>query len=197
MVRSPVSVEVVAQLLVEIFDTDAAGNNRLAEPFFAHPLFGFGDDSLAQVMPAVFRQHDDAPDFGGFAIDTEPAACCHRVNIIEGKDVMAIRTVLRIDFGVERNLMLAHHRLDAHIVGTSAFAFFCYADDLHERNRLFFFGNAHELHGGFPRLAVFETVALAAAVTGVGKFFHEGFPTFKLAVLDESIQIDSVSGPAG
>ena len=197
MVRFAVFVKAVAQFLVEIFDTDAAGNNRLAESFFAHPLFGFGDDSLAQVMPAVFRQHDDAPDFRGFAIDTKPAASGHGVDIVESEDVVALFAVLRIDFGVERNLMLTHHRLDAHIVGTSAFAFFCYADDFHERNRLFFFGNAHELHGGFPRLAVFETVALAAAITGVGKFFHEGFPTFELAVLDESIQIDSVSGPAG
>ena len=47
---------------------------------------------------------------------------------------MAFFTVMRVDFGLERNLVFAHHRGDTHVVGASAFTFLCNPDDFHLRS---------------------------------------------------------------
>ena len=86
------------------------------------------------MLSAVFRQHHDAPDFGDALADFEPAASGHRVDIVQRKDVVAILAVMRIDFGFERNLVLAHHRGDTHVVDTSAFTFLCDPDNFHFRS---------------------------------------------------------------
>ena len=70
MVWLAVFVKTVAQFLVEILDAHAAGDDGLLEAFLVHPFFGLGDNGQAQMLSPIFRQHHDAPDFRGFAIDT-------------------------------------------------------------------------------------------------------------------------------
>ena len=74
MMRFTGLFEAVTHFFVEILDPYAAGDYGFFEALFAHPLFGFGDYGTAQVLPPVFRQYDDAPDFRRFAVYAEPAA---------------------------------------------------------------------------------------------------------------------------
>ena len=61
MMGLTVFVEAVAHFFIEAFKAYAAGNYNLLEALFEHPFLGFGDYGLPQVLPAVFRQHHDAP----------------------------------------------------------------------------------------------------------------------------------------
>jgi hypothetical protein len=48
-------------------------------------------------------------------------------------DPTAKRHIIAYDFGIKRNLVLAHHRGNAYVVGARAFTFLCDPDDFHLR----------------------------------------------------------------
>ena len=139
------------------------------------------------MLAPVFRQHHDAPDFSNALANFKPATSGNWINIIQCQNVMTVLTIISIDLGIKRNLVLTHHRSHAHIVGTSPFAFFCNANNFHEYDRLVFFRNTHKSHGAFPGFLIFETVALASTVAGMRKFFYKRFPAFELAIFHKGI----------
>ena len=119
-------VETVAHFFIEAHGIHATRNAGLLDASLAHPLFGLGDNSLAQMFAAVFRQYHNTPDFGNAFSSIaylEPAASSHRVNTVQRQNVMAVFAIMGIDFGIERNLVLVHHRCHAHVVDASALTF--------------------------------------------------------------------------